>query len=171
MTTDSERLEIESFLSVTSYPISHSYIYMSQKYSGAPPAYGSEAGSGSQSNMQSPAPAHVQPQSELNYYSASPQPGNGYPPPAQYPQANGYYAPGPQMGYAQQDPYGYGPGPQQGYGPGGYGPQGGYYGAPGMYGRPQGAYMNDPRGGNVGFAEALCASLACCCCLDACLLF
>lgn len=70
------------------------------------------------------------------------------------------------MGYAQQ---------QQGYygqGQGGYGPQGGYYNggyAPG-YG-PQGQYLDDRRGGSPGFAEALLASLACCCCLDACLLF
>jgi hypothetical protein len=139
---------------------------MSQKYdapAGAPPSYygGSNAGN---SGMQSPPPAHIQPQSESNYSSASPPVGNGYPPPAQYPQMNGYYAPGPQMGYQQQQvPYGY---PPQGYGP-----QGGYYGAPGMYGHPQGQYMDDRRGGNVGFAEALCASLACCCCLDACLLF
>jgi hypothetical protein len=78
-----------------------------------------------------------------------------------------------QGGYYQQPQPGYGPGyGQQGYGPGGYGPQGGYHNggyAPG-YG-PQGQYLGDRRGGNVGFMEAMLASLACCCCLDACLLF
>jgi hypothetical protein len=60
----------------------------------------------------------------------------------------------------QQGPYG----PQGSYGPGGYG--GGY--APG-YG-PQGQYLDDRRGGSVGFMETFLASLACCFCLD-CLLF
>ncbi|TVY24386.1 hypothetical protein LHYA1_G007465, partial [Lachnellula hyalina] len=89
----------------------------------------------------------------------------------------GYYAPGPQMGYAQQGPYahaqqgGYYNGPQQGYGPQpGYGPpQGaGYY-----YGQPQGQYVDQRRNGGAsdGFMGALLGSLACCCCLDACLLF
>ncbi|KAE9364095.1 hypothetical protein N431DRAFT_432185 [Stipitochalara longipes BDJ] len=152
---------------------------MSQKYNapgGAPPAYdGSSQGA---SQISSPAPAHTPypaPQSEL--YNASPYEQPTQPYPNQYqdphpPTANGYYGP-PQMqqgggGYYQQPPMGYGPG----YGPqSGYGPQGGYYNggyAPG-YG-PQGQYMDNRRGGS-GFMEAMLASLACCCCLDACLLF
>jgi hypothetical protein len=41
--------------------------------------------------------------------------------------------------------------------PYGYGQQGGYYG--------------NQRSGEAGFLEACLAGLACCCCLDACLLF
>jgi hypothetical protein len=61
--------------------------------------------------------------------------------------------------------------PQQGnmYGPGPYPPGGGYPAGYGYYGRPQGGYVDDRR--NIGFMEAMLASLACCCCLDACLLF
>lgn len=148
-----------------------------------PPTYGSSA---DQSRINSPAPAHFQQQNQgqADYYSASPyqQPGqpvyqgNGYPPHNQHQYENahagGYYAPGPQMGYAQQQPP---PGPYGQQGPGYYGPQGGYgqggYG--GGYGQgygPQGQYRDDRRGGG-GFMEAMLASLACCCCLDACLLF
>jgi len=144
---------------------------MSQKYEapeGPPPGYGS----GAAYRINSPAPAHTQsPAPSSDYYGASPYQGNAYPQPnnGYPPQLNGYYAPGPQMGYSQQPQMGYGPEyGQRGYGP----PQGGYYNggyAPG-YG-PQGQYLDDRRGGSTGFMEAMIASLACCCCLDACLLF
>jgi len=108
----------------------------------APPAY---------TGPQQPAPAHYN------------QNGYGQPDPSMSPPQGGYYQPNPQMGYYQQPqgPYQQGPyqqGPyqgQQGYYQQGYGQQGGYY---------------DDRSRGPGFAEALLASLACCCCLD-CLLF
>jgi hypothetical protein len=76
------------------------------------------------------------------------------PQPVYGPGGGGYYQQGPPMAYPQQG----------GYPGGGYPPQqGGYY-------APQGQYMDHQRG-NAGFMEALLASLACCCCLDACLLF
>ena len=102
------------------------------------------------------------------HYGASPGP-YGHPDPSMSPPpAGGYYQPNPQMGYypQQQGPYPpqqypqQGPYPQQGYYQQGYGP--------GPYGPQQGYYQERSRG--PGFAEALLASLACCCCLD-CLLF
>ena len=120
-----------------------------------------------------PQAAHAQNGSSSDYYGASPYPrhaspypepspspyyqqGQGYPggPQGTYGQQRGYYQQGPPMAYPQQGGY-----PQQ------YpSSQGGYY-------APQGGYADRGRGGNAGFMEALLASLACCCCLDACLLF
>ena len=79
-------------------------------------------------------------------------------------QASGYYQPGPQMGYYDQQQ-------QQGPYPGGQGP---YPPQPGPYGPPQGYYQQpDHRGnggGGGGAAGGICAGLfaglACCCCLD-----
>jgi hypothetical protein len=79
-----------------------------------PPAYGSEAATGS--SVPSPAPAHVQPE-QYNTSGAPPnnaynqgqggyggqQPAGQWPPQQQGP--GGYYAPGPQMGYAPQGQY------------------------------------------------------------------
>jgi len=153
-----------------------------QKGEALPPAYGNDG-----SYLSSPAPAHVGPQQSSDYYGASPYAsphpaavspyqGNGGYPPNMNQQNGGYYAPGPQMGY-QQQPQGYGPQggyygqqqyPPQGYGQQGpYGPQGGGY-----YGPNQGGYYNDNRGGvGTGMMGGLLGALACCCCLDACLLF
>lgn len=156
---------------------------MTNKYdapSGAPPAYLTST-SPPPNDGHSPYPpqaAHIPPSqngSSSEYYGASPYqqhaspypptqgyPQQGYPPQGGYgPPQGAYGAPG---GYYQQGPpMAY---PQQGRYPGGEYPpqQGGYYG-------PQGGYMDQRRGGNAGFMEALLASLACCCCLDACLLF
>ncbi|KAK5634544.1 hypothetical protein RRF57_010257 [Xylaria bambusicola] len=80
------------------------------------------------------------------------------------------YAPGPNMGYHQQQPGGYPPPQQGGY----YPPQQGYGQYPpqqGGYYPPQGGYyQNDGRGAAGGAAGgclgALAGFLACCCCLD-----
>jgi len=128
-----------------------------------PPAYGSQTTSPQHLDA-GPANAPSQPpQAHMNQgYPAANKP---------YAAGAGYYQPGP-MQYGPPQPQGYGPPqggyygqPQQGY----YGqPQPGYYGAPGYYGRPQGQYV-DQR--NQGTGDGLLAALACCCCLDACLLF
>jgi hypothetical protein len=79
-----------------------------QKTNAPPPAYGSD--------IASPQPAHVTPFSQSQqgseHYGASPYgsphpgaQGIGYPPPQQnFNNSNGYYSPGPQMGYQQQQP-------------------------------------------------------------------
>ncbi|KAI0914932.1 hypothetical protein F4824DRAFT_264236 [Ustulina deusta] len=77
------------------------------------------------------------------------------------------YAPGPNMGYHQQQPGGYPPPQQGGY----YPPQQGYGQYPpqqGGYYPPQGGhYQQDGRGAaGGGCLGALLGTLACCCCLD-----
>jgi len=153
---------------------------MTNKYdapSGGPPSYVTQTPPPNANDGRSPYPpqaAHLagpQNGSASDYYGASPYP---QPSPSPYPQGHPggpqgpYGSPqgsyGPQGGYYQQGPpMAY---PQQGGYPGGqYPPQ------PGGYYAPQGGYLDRGRGGNAGFTEALLASLACCCCLDACLLF
>jgi hypothetical protein len=126
-----------------------------QKYTssgGPPPAYGTPPG-----NVSSPQPAHVSPGAAGDYYNSSPyqQQGGAYPQ-QEYPR-QGYP---PQGGYYQNQGMQYG----QGYPQGGYPPQQGPYGG----GYNQG--YQQQRGGN-GFLEAMCASMALCCCLEACCLF
>lgn len=122
----------------------------SQKYTGnpPPPAYGSHPG-----NVSSPQPAHVQGGAAGDYYNSSPYQQGGYPSQA-YPQQEQ------QGGYYQNQ------GMQ--YNQGGY-PQGGYPPQQGPYGGYNQGYQQQRGGG--GFLEAMCASMALCCCLEACCLF
>jgi hypothetical protein len=137
-----------------------------------PPAYGNRP-----DVVASPQPAHVPGSDQYNPYQGGDQQGignayppqsyggqNDYPPPQDrgYYQNQGMY---PQQQY-QQGPYGQGP-----YAPGPYGYQQGGYQQGGYQqgGYQQGGYQNQSRGG--GFAEGLLASLALCCCLEACCLF
>lgn len=126
---------------------------MADKHSGAPPPYGG-------GSPYPPQPAHLNPGpdggSNQDYYGgASPQPQYGSPQPQYGAPAQGYYqsGPPPQMGYQQQGPpMGYQQGPPMGYQ---------------QY--PQQQYQDD-RGHSSGAAGgclgALCAAMACCCCLD-----
>ncbi|OBT87225.1 hypothetical protein VE02_04893 [Pseudogymnoascus sp. 03VT05] len=125
--------------------------------SGAPPPYGG--------SPYPPQPAHLNPgqdgggSNQAYYGSPSPQPQYsnpqvqyGSPQPQYGAPAQGYYQSGPprQMGYQQQGPpMGYQQGPPMGY---------------------QQYPQQDERGHSSGAAGgclgALCAAMACCCCLD-----
>ncbi|RDL35837.1 uncharacterized protein BP5553_06449 [Venustampulla echinocandica] len=134
---------------------------MSQKFDpSSPPAYNQS------SHPSQPQPAHVGSPAPAgasgDYYGNPPYQQTGSPAPGNYgppQQQNGYYNPGPQMGYQQQPQYPpqgqYGaPHPQQGY----YGQQQGYgqpqgYGQQGYYGGQQGGY-SDNRGPGAGTGVA-----------------